>query len=255
MTPLGRIILRSIASAAALAIASAAALANGAAAARPLRCPTPSDLVVTQQTSLRMAGHVLDVVALSIPDANGDAKSRLLVLDRHCHTIWSRTVDGAESRFDRRRLGRTELLHFVTMQVFGDGTGFVHRLLTWRGNRLALMLPPIDHSAKDGFYLGRLAGGGQGVVTWSADPRGESEADAHPYVISSWRWLGQHFDKPVQHETTEKYLASETGLPRADSVARALHLPYRDQTGQRQMMDFERMRVLENQILTKQGGQ
>ncbi len=165
------------------------------------------------------------------------------VSDRHCRRLWSATVDGAEPRFDVRVLAGTTLLQFVTMQVYGDGTGFVHRLLTLKDGRIALALPPVVHTGKDGFYLGPLQGGCDGIVTWSADPAGESEASAHPYVVTVWRFAHGRFGAPASRETSTRYLPTDS-LPRGDGLAQAMRLPYRDQTRQSAFIDYGRLIIL-----------
>ncbi len=184
---------------------------------------------------------MLTVAALSLPELDGneggDDRSQILVLNSRCRRIWSEQVVGLESRFEKRKLGTTDLLEFITMQVYGDGTGYVHRFYSLRQGQMHKMLPEIGHTGKDGFYLGPLGSGqGDGIVTWSADPTGEAEASAHPYVVERWRWQGGHFTGPSSSRT-RKFLASSNVVPRADVVARDMGLPYRDQTGTAEFMD------------------
>lgn len=200
-------------------------------------CALPRDAIVTQSARLHLGGQALYVTALSFADPNED-RSRLLVLDVHCRPRFDETVDGLESRFDVRLLGKTRVLQFVTMQVFGDGTGYVHRLLVMQNDQLQNLIPPIRHTGKDGFYLGPLAHGkGDGIVTWTADPSGESEAAAHPYVVDTWQWRNGQLMGPVTYETTKKYKPSDDVVPRSNVVARAIGLPYHDQTGTDRFMD------------------
>ena len=194
-------------------------------------CALPGDAVTVQASKLDLGGTSYSVATQQLADVN-DARSRLLVFDGRCRPAWSETVDGDLSHFDVRSLKGTRLLQFVTMQVAGDGTGYVHRLLTMHAGRLGLVVPPIEHTGKDGFYLGKLrASGNAGVVTWTADPSGESEADAHPFVVRSWVWSGGRFTGPRTRETVRKYAAPDDAPSRADWVAKAIGLPYRDQTG------------------------
>jgi hypothetical protein len=217
-------------------------------------CALPHDAVVTQSARLRLDGQTLYAAALSVTDPN-ENHSRLLVLDVHCRALLDETVDGLESRFDVRILGRTRLLQFVTMQVFGDGTGYVHRLLIMRNGQLQNLMPPIRHTGKDGFYLGPLAHGkGEGMVTWTADPSGESEADAHPYVVDKWQWRTGRLVGPVTYETTKKYMPSNDVVPRSNVVARAIGLPYRDQTGTRRFMNPDRAMKLDSRVEQEGGG-
>lgn len=211
-------------------------------------CVLSHGAVVTQSAHLRLGGQTLYVVALSITDPNED-RSRLLVLDAHCRIRFDETVDGLESRFDVRRLGRMRLLQFVTAQAFGDGTGYVHRLLIMRNGQLQNLTPPIRHTGKDGFYLGPLAHGkGEGVVTWTADASGESEADAHPYVVRRWQLRAGRLVGPVTYETTKRYKPSDDVVPRSNIVARAIGLPYRDQTGTSRFMDPYRLVRLQSEM-------
>ncbi len=209
-----------------------ACLLAGLVAAIPARgCALPGNAVTVQASKLDLGGTTYTVATQRLADVN-DARSRLLVFDARCRPAWSETVDGDLSHFDVRTLGGTRLLQFVTMQMAGDGTGYIHRLLALHAGRLGLVLPPIGHTGKDGFYLGRLqASGDEGVVTWTADPSGESEADAHPFVVRIWVWSGGRFTGPRTRETGEKYAAPDTAPSRADFVAKAIGLPYRDQTG------------------------
>lgn len=212
-------------------------------------CALPTNAVVTQHARLRLGAQTLIVATLSLAGSPNHNRSRLLVFDTRCRPLWSQTVDGLESRFDIRRLGQTPLLHFVTMQVFGDGTRYVHRLLTLHANRLQEILPPIAHTGKDGFYVGPLVHGqGEGIVTWAADPRGEAEADPHPYVVRQWLWRSGRLLGPESRETTRKYLPSDDVVPRANVVARAMGLPYRDQTGTRQFMAPEHVLELQDKL-------
>jgi hypothetical protein len=211
-------------------------------------CALSHDAVVTQSAHLRLGGQPLYAVALSVTDPN-ENHSRLLVLDVHCRIRLDETVDGLESRFDVRLLGRTRLLQFVTMQVFGDGTGYVHRLLIMRNGQLQNLMLPIRHTGKDGFYLGPLAHGkGEGVVTWTADPSGESEADAHPYVVRRWQWRTGRLVGPVTYETTKKYMPADDVVPRSNIVARAIGLPYRDQTGTGRFMGSVHLMRLQSEM-------
>ncbi|MGH8820025.1 MAG: hypothetical protein ACREWJ_01875 [Rhodoferax sp.] len=212
-------------------------------------CAMPKNAVVTQRSQLRLGTQTVIVAALSLAGTPNNNRSRLLVLDTRCRPLWSQIVDGLESRFDIRLLGQTQVLQFVTMQVFGDGTRYVHRLLKLRANRLKEILPPISHTGKDGFYLGPLVHGrGEGLVTWTADPSGEAEADPHPYVIRQWLWRSGQLLGPKTRETTQKYLPSEVVIPRADVVAQAMRLPYRDQTGTQLFMAPERVLELQDRL-------
>jgi hypothetical protein len=212
-------------------------------------CALPSDVVVTQTAHLRFGGRSLNVAALSLLADPNESQSRLLVLDDHCRTVLDETVDGLESRFAVRMLGKTRLLQFVTMQIFGDGTGYVQRLFLMRNGQLTDLLPPISHTGKDGFYLGPLTGGqGDGVVTWIADPSGESEADAHPYVVDVWRWRSGRLIGPMTYETTKKYLPSIDVIPRSNVVAKEMGLPYRDQTGTSKFMNPGHLMKLQEKV-------
>ena len=116
--------------------------------------------------------------------------------------------------------------------MFGDGTGYVHRLFRLRAGRLVQAIPPVRHTGKDGFYLGSLhQGSREGIVTWTADPRDEAEAEPHPFVVRTWTWSSGKLTGPVQSETSQKYAAPDGEPNRADFVARAIGLPFRDQTG------------------------
>ena len=210
----------------------AACLLAGFVTAAPARgCALPGDAVTVQASKLDLDGTIYTVATQRVADVN-DARSRLLVFDARCRPAWSETVDGDLSHFDVQTLGRTQLLHFVTMQVAGDGTGYVHHLLAVRARRLGLVLTPLKHTEKDGFYLGKLqASGDEGVVTWTADPSSESEADAHRFVVRRWIWSGGRFIGPKTRETGKKYASPDTVPSRADFVAEAIGLPFRDQTG------------------------
>ena len=234
-------------------VLSTCALALMAGSAGGRACALPKDVVVTQAAQLRLDGQTATVAALSLPDLN-DERSRLLVLGMRCRPIWSEVVDGLESRFELRLLGSTRLLEFVTMKVFGDGTGYAHRLLVMRGGWLRSALPPIKHTGKDGFYLGPLAHGrGDGIVTWTADPTGESESAAHPYIVEEWHWHDEHFARPSRLETTRKFLAGDS-VPRANVVARDIGLPYDDQTGRDRFMNPDRVSELRFEIATRLNG-
>ena len=104
---------------------------------------------MTQAARLRLGNVPLTIAAGTLPDVNTET-SRLVVLGRHCRKLWSATVDGAETRFDVRVLAGVTLLQFVTLQVHGDGTSFVHRLLILRDGRMTLALPPILHTGRTG---------------------------------------------------------------------------------------------------------
>ena len=213
-------------------MAAACALAWLALTVRSQACALPKDAVTVQAGKVALASRTFTVATQSLADLN-DSRSRLLVLDARCRVAWSAVVDGDLSHFDVRVLGGTQLLQFVTLQVAGDGTGYVHRLLSLQAGRLGLLLPPLDHTGKDGFYLGPLhQGAKEGIVTWIADPGGESEAAPHPFVVRIWVWSGGKLTGPVQHETRQKYAAPpDAAAERPNFVARAIGLPFRDQTG------------------------
>lgn len=218
-------------------------------------CPMPKDAIVTQSERVQVGTRRLTVAALSLPDPNAD-RSRLLVLDRRCRVLWAEDVDGLESRFEVRLIGRSPMLHFVSLRPAGDGTGYTHRLLVLRGRRLALATGPIVHTGKDGFYLGPLrAPRGEGVVTWTADPSGEAEAEPHPYVITTWRWRHGRFTGPVRSKTAQSYAPADDAAHRADAVAEAMGLPYRDQTGAERFMDpsvvMQRRNILEERLAAR----
>ncbi len=216
-----------------------------------LACALPRRVVVNQAARVRFGDQTLTVAALSLPDLDGDDRSQILVLDARCKRLWSEQVDGLESRFEKRVLGGTELLEFITMQEHGDGTGYVHRLYSLRNGRMRKVPPEISHTGKDGFYLGPLGSGqGEGIVTWIADPTGEAEASAHPYVVNRWRWHGGHFTGPSSTETTRKFLPSNEVVPRADIVAHDMGLPYFDQTGTGAFMDPARVFSQKNNLET-----
>ena len=210
----------------------------------PVRaCELPMDAVAVQSRRLDLDGATYTVATQQLADIN-DARSRLLVLDGRCRPLWSETVDGDLSHFDVREIGGTRLLQFVTMKVAGDGTGYVHRLLALHTGRMRPALPPIEHTGKDGFYLGPLhAGRNEGVVTWTADRAGESEADAHPFVVRTWVWSGGRFVEPRQYETRRKFASPDGAPSRADFVAKAIGLSVRDQTGdvRSRFSDYERI--------------
>jgi hypothetical protein len=203
-------------------------------------CALPHALVATQVGRVRLNRHVLNVAALSIPAADAEDHSRLIVSDARCRVLWTATVDGLENRFDVRRLGGEDVLQFVSLEPAGDGTGFTHRLLAFRG-RGPRLVAQFRHTGKDGFYLGPLVRGGEGVATWVADASGESEASPHPYVVSTWTWRAGRLVGPAHYETSRKYLASDRRTPRSDVVAREIGLPYRDQTGLKAFMEPEKV--------------
>ena len=206
-------------------------------------CGLPGGAITVQFRKLALDGATYTVATQQLGDVN-DARSRLLVLDARCRPLWSETVDGDLSHFDVRKLDGVPLLQFVTMRVAGDGTGYVHRLLVIRAGRIQPALPPIEHTGKDGFYLGPLhAGQGKGIVTWTADTAGESEADAHPFVVRTWAWSGGRFAAPLEHETRRKYVAPDEAPSRANFVAKAIGLSVRDQTGDARTRfgDYERI--------------
>jgi hypothetical protein len=183
-----------------------------AASAGAQACALPHSLVATQVGRVWLNHRVLNVAALSIPAADAEDHSRLIVRDAHCRVQWTATVDGLENRFDVRRLGSEDVLQFVSLEPAGDGTGFTHRLLAFRGRRLRLV-SQFRHTGKDGFYLGPLARGGEGVVTWVADASGESEASPHPYVISTWTWRGGRLVGPAHYGQVANTLLPTSGRP------------------------------------------
>ena len=202
-------------------------------------CAEPNSMVVTQARRVTLAGRILHVAALTIPAEGGDDYARLVVRDRRCRLVWSATVVGLESRFDVRQLGALRLLQFVTMEPAGDGTGYVHRLLAFNQGRH--LMAQFRHTGKDGFYFGRLAGGEWGVVTWEADNSDETYGSPHPFVVSTWRWRNGRLAGPVRYKTRLKYAAPDGALSRADWVARAIGLPYRDQTDTPPFMDVDKV--------------
>lgn len=227
-----------------------------AAAASAGACPLPRDAVVTQSARLPLGGDFLTIATLSVRGPDAD-RSRLQVLDGRCRALWDVQVDGLESRFEVRRVGGVRLLEFVTLRPAGDETLYTHRLLIWRRGRLELALAPIEHTGKDGFYLGPLTRGrGKGVVTWTADPSGEGEAEPHPFVVRTWRWRDGAFAGPATYETTRKYAANDDAASRADAVAKAMDLPYRDQTGLERFMApgevMKRKDALEERLAERQ---
>ncbi len=215
-----------------LATAGCCLLAGLTTTVRSQACALPGDAVTVQAGKVALGSRVFTVATQRLADLD-DARSRLVVLDARCRVAWSAIADGALSHFDTRRLGGTRLLQFVTLQVAGDGTGYVHHLLLLRGGRLALLLPPVRHTGKDGFYLGPLHHGGKdGVVTWTADTAAESEAAPHPFIVRTWVWSGSKLTGPAHYETSRTYAAPpDAGADRPNFVARAIGLPFRDQTG------------------------
>ncbi len=207
-------------------------LLTGLVGAAPVRaCTLPTDAVTVQASRLSLDGRSFTVATQTLADLNS-SRSRLVVLDARCHTAWSAVVNGILSHFDVRVLGGTRVLQFVTMQVSGDGTGYTHRLMVMRGGRLRPALPPVTHTGKDGFYLGKLLDSrSEGIVTWTADPRGESEADAHPFVVRRWIWSDGTLVPDKTYKTSRKYAAPDNAMSRPDYVAKAISLPFRDQTG------------------------
>lgn len=222
----------------------AACLWAALATATPGRaCGLPAGLVTVQSSKLAMDGTTYTVATQQLADIN-DARSRLLVLDARCRPLWSETVEGDLSHFDVRTLHGARFLQFVTMRVAGDGTGYVHRLFAIHAGHVRPALPSIEHTGKGGFYLGPLhAGRDEGVVTWTADAAGESEADAHPFVVHTWVWSHGRFAGPVEHETRQKYVAPDDVPSRADFVAKAIGLSVLDQTGdvRSRFGDYERI--------------
>ena len=218
-------------------------LAGLSAATWAQACTLPKDAVTVQSSQVALDGRMFTVASQSLADLD-HARSRLLVLDGRCRSAWSAVVEGAVSHFDVRVLGGMQLLQFVTLQVAGDATGYVHRLLEVRGGRIMQALAPVEHTGRDGFYFGPLPHGRQqGLFTWTADPRGEAEAAPHPFILRTWVWSGNRLTGPAQTETIQKY-AAPTGAPdRADFVAKALGLPFRDQTGDTssRFKDFDRV--------------
>ncbi len=210
-------------------------------------CTLPRDAVTVQTSRLALEGRMFTIATQSLADLN-DESSRLLVLDAQCRPAWSAVVEGDLSHFDVRTLAGTPLLQFVTLQAFGDGTGYVHRLLLIRAGRLVLALPPINHTGKDGFYLGPLHRGREtGIVTWTADPIPGSEADQHPFIVRTWRWSGGKLIKLTQSETSQKYVAPDDAASRPDFIAKEIGLPFHDQTGDisSRFKDFDRV---QNQV-------
>ncbi|MFP6561850.1 hypothetical protein WJ542_26615 [Paraburkholderia sp. B3] len=204
-------------------------------------CPIPHDVVVTQSAWIDQDGHRLEVVAASLTTLNDDG-SRLVVFDDQCHVLLNEKANGLESRFEIDKLGQAPILQFVTMQMAGDGTNYVHRLFLLHNGRVQGPIQTIETTGKDGFYLGPfITAPGAGIVVWAADPGAESEAEAHPYIVSRWRWNGHRLAPPTRFETRRKYKASDDVVPRANAVAQAMDLPYRDQTGVARFMDIDRL--------------
>ncbi|WP_321969091.1 hypothetical protein [Paraburkholderia tropica] len=197
--------------------------------------------MITQTAQISLNGQRLTVATLSLPNLN-EERTQLVVFDVQCRPLWSETMDGLESRFELRRLGHTPLLEFVTMQVFGDGTGYVFSLFGLRSGHLYPVAPPIKETGKDGFFLGPLRGGKhEGIVTWSADLSDGAEVAAHRYVVREWQWSGGRLIGPMEHRASKKYLPSDTQVPTPDLVAKAMGMSYRDQTGSSRFMNPARV--------------
>ncbi len=225
---------------------------GGAAAPRPATaCPIPDDVVVTQSAWVGQDSHPFEVVAASLSTVQNDDWSRLVVLDARCRVVLNEKVDGLESRFELDRLGRTPILQFVTMEPAGDGTNYVHRLYALRRDGIEGPIRTIENTGKDGFYLGRLRSGpGEGVVVWTADQGAAAEAAPHPYVVRQWRWNGNNLVALRRYETTRTYWSSDEAVPRANLVAEAMSLPYRDQTGTKRFMDVDRLLYVRGMLAT-----
>jgi len=130
-------------------------------------------------------------------------------------------------------LGAQPVVDIITEHHGGSGDQFAHRLFAVDGDALrAIAAPPLEHSNMGGFFVGDLGRGrGVGVALWDADWNGGGHYAPHRYQLRYFIWRNGRLEAVPMIETRRKI------EPDPDKAARAMALPFRDQTGQ-ELMPF-----------------
>ncbi len=145
---------------------------------------------------------------------------------RDCRVLLEVAVPGMDSARARPGLlGAQPVIHLITERHGGSGDHFAHRLFAVdaAGFR-AIPSPPLEQSNMDGFFVGELGGGrGPGAALWSADR--ETHYALPRDTVPYYRWRDGRLE-PAGRVDSRRWIA-----PDPDTAARAMGLPFRDQTG------------------------
>jgi len=200
-------------------------------AASPAAClkPDKADVLVERRLLEVGEGRRLEAFAVS---RRGDGmlgyeSSRLEVFDEACRRLHLQVFDAStETRLATGRLGDLPILVATALRPGGSGCGYEQVVLGFEDSLFALAPRRLDHSNMDGFFIGDLDGGrGPGLMLWEAIwADGESHYAPHAYRLTRYRWADHGFVGPETVITTERHAGSP------DEVAKALGLPFADQT-------------------------
>jgi len=213
-------------------------LAAAVAAPAPHSCyhPGPKDQVVARE--LLDAGDDEHFEAVAIAHKGdgplGFSYSRAVVYTPQCGVAFQQDFPEApRSLFSRISLGGKDMLLLTAFYPGGSGCGYRHLILKYGddypgGSVLPLAPMDLGHSNMGGFFAGDLGGGqGSGVAVWTPIwDDGESHYAAHRYQVITYRWTDDRLTGPTVTTSDAKVEAAP------DAAAKALGLPYRDQTGQ-----------------------
>ena len=151
-----------------------------------------------------------------------------------CKAVLELNVPGMDSaRVHSAMLGKLPVVDVITESHGGSGNHFAHRLFAVDGATIrAIPAALFEHGNMGGFYVGDLGGGrGAGIVVWDALWEDGTHYASHRYRFQYYKWREGRLEAAGSIETRRKI------DPEPDKAARAMGLPFRDQTGQ-ELMPF-----------------